>query len=254
LGVAMARLIFDNVTVQYPVYNSRAKSLRSQIVRISTGGLIEQESSRVQLVTALKNVSFELLHGDAVGLIGHNGAGKSTMLRTMAGVYKPVSGTVIREGRVATVLELGAGMDSELSGYENIIRMSMLLGFSKLEINKKMRDIEQFTQLGDFLNLPVRTYSSGMATRLMFAAATSAEPDILLVDEVFGAGDAEFQDKAKSRMEALISAVGIFVFASHDLEALRKYCRRFFKLEHGHCHEISAAEVYGLENATPLVS
>ncbi len=239
----MARLKFSNVTVQYPIYNSRAKSLRNQIVRISTGGLIEQESARVQIVTALKDVSFELQHGDTVGLLGHNGAGKSTMLRTMAGIYTPVSGSIIREGRVATVLELGAGMDSELSGYENITRMAMLLGLSEQEITRKIPDIEEFTQLGEFLNLPVRTYSAGMATRLMFAVATSTEPEILLVDEVFGAGDAEFQERARSRMEALISSVGIFVFASHDMDALKRYCRRFFRLEHGRVVETTLDEL-----------
>ncbi|HYD96000.1 MAG TPA: ABC transporter ATP-binding protein [Noviherbaspirillum sp.] len=249
----MAKLSFANVTVQYPVYNSRGKSLRNQLVRISTGGLIEQESARVQIVTALKDVSFDLQHGDKVGLLGHNGSGKSTMLRTMAGIYTPVSGSIVREGRVATVLELGAGMDSELSGYENITRMAMLLGLSLNEIKRKTRDIEEFTQLGDFLNLPVRTYSAGMATRLMFAIATSTEPDILLVDEVFGAGDAEFQEKAKSRMEALISSVGIFAFASHDLEALKRYCRRFFRLEHGSVVEVSLDEIPKVENINQVV-
>jgi len=249
----MARLKFSNVTVQYPVYNSRGKSLRNQIVRISTGGLIEQESARVQIITALKDVSFELRHGDTVGLLGHNGAGKSTMLRTMAGIYTPITGSILREGRVATVLELGAGMDSELSGYENIVRMALLLGLSEQEIKRKIADIEDFTQLGDFLNLPVRTYSAGMATRLMFAVATSTEPEILLVDEVFGAGDAEFQEKARSRMEALISSVGIFVFASHDLEALKRYCQRFFRLEHGRVVEITSDELPTVPNLNPIV-
>jgi ABC-type polysaccharide/polyol phosphate transport system ATPase subunit len=234
----MTALRFEDVTVQYPVYNTRAKSLRSQLMRISTGGRIERESSTVQLVTALRGASFSLEEGDTVGLIGHNGAGKSTMLRTMAGVYVPVSGRVVRRGRVATVLELGAGMDSELSGYENITRMSMLLGLTQAQCRARLSDIEEFTQLGAFLNLPVRTYSSGMATRLMFAVATSTSPDILLVDEIFGAGDAEFQEKAARRMEALISSVGIFVFASHDLEALKRYCKRFFRLEHGQVTEI----------------
>lgn len=238
----MTALCFDNVTVQYPVYNTRAKSLRSQLMRISTGGRIESESSTVQLVTALRGASFNLHDGDAVGLIGHNGAGKSTLLRTMAGVYVPVSGRVVRRGRVATVLELGAGMDSELSGYENITRMSMLLGLSQAECRARLADIEEFTQLGAFLHLPVRTYSSGMATRLMFAVATSTSPDILLVDEIFGAGDAEFQQKAARRMEALISSVGIFVFASHDLDALKRYCRRFFRLEHGQVTEIGSSD------------
>ncbi|MDD2723472.1 MAG: ABC transporter ATP-binding protein [Methylovulum sp.] len=229
----MAILKFDKVTVQYPIYNSRSMSLRNQLVRISTGGRIESEAGHIQVVTALNEVSFGLKDGDSVGLIGHNGAGKSTLLRTMAGVYHPISGSVVRQGRVATVLELGAGMDPELSGYENIIRMGILMGLSMAEILSKTKEIEDFTQLGDFLQLPVRTYSSGMATRLMFAVATSTAPDILLVDEVFGTGDAEFQVKAKERMEALIKSVGIFVFASHNHELVRQYCNRVFRLEHG---------------------
>ncbi|KFC73757.1 ABC transporter ATP-binding protein [Massilia sp. LC238] len=236
----MARLEFDRVTVQYPVYDVRAKSLRRHLMRVSTGGRIEAEGSGIQLVTALRDASFRLRDGDSVGLLGHNGAGKSTLLRTMAGVYCPSSGSVLREGQVATVFELGAGMESELSGYENIRRMAMLLGIGKREIAARLPDIEEFTQLGSFLHLPVRTYSAGMATRLMFAVATSTSPDILLVDEIFGAGDAEFQLKAATRMEALISSVRIFVFASHDIAALKRHCRRFFRLEHGLLCEVDA--------------
>jgi ABC-type polysaccharide/polyol phosphate transport system ATPase subunit len=239
----MARLEFHKVTVQYPVYDVRAKSLRSHLVRISTGGRIEGESSGVQMVTALHEASFAFADGDAVGLVGHNGAGKSTLLRTMAGVYQPVSGSVVREGRIATVFELGAGMDGELSGYENIQRMGLLLGLDQDEIRARTAEIEAFTQLGAFLELPVRTYSAGMTTRLMFAVATSTRPDILLVDEIFGAGDAEFQEKAARRMEDLISSVRIFVFASHDMAALRRYCGRFLRLEHGLVHEIDASEL-----------
>lgn len=239
----MANLKFDNVTVQYPIYNSRSMSLRNQLVRISTGGRIEKEVGDIQVVTALNNVSFHLQDGDAIGLIGHNGAGKSTLLRTMAGVYHPVSGNIFRDGRIATVLELGAGMDPELSGYENIIRMGILMGLSMAEIRGKTEEIESFTQLGDFLQLPVRTYSSGMATRLMFAVATSTEPDILLVDEVFGTGDAEFQIKAKERMETLIKSVGIFVFASHNYKLIHQYCNRVFKLEHGQMLEIGFKDI-----------
>ncbi len=238
-----ALLKFDNVTIQFPIYNSRNMSLRSQIVRISTGGRIERESGRIQLVTALQNANFTLNHGDSVALVGHNGAGKSTLLRTMAGVYTPCSGTVTREGRVATVLELGTGMDPELSGYENIVRMSKLLGMSKKQIRDNAKEIADFTQLGDFLSLPVRTYSSGMATRLMFAVATSTKPDILLVDEIFGTGDAEFQHRAKKRMEELIRSVGIFVFASHSNELVKTYCKRFFFLEHGTIKEIDRDDV-----------
>ena len=238
-----AFLKFDNVTVQYPIYNSRSMSLRNHLVRISTGGIIEKETSNIQIVTALRDASFQINHGDAVGLIGHNGAGKSTLLRTMANVYVPVSGTITHEGSIATVIEMGTGMDPELSGYENITRMSMLYGMTKAQIDKVIPDIEEFTQLGDFLRLPVRTYSAGMSTRLMFAVATARKPDILLVDEVFGTGDAEFQHRARKRMEELIASVGIFVFASHDMKLVQAYCNRFFKLEHGNIKEISASEL-----------
>ncbi|MBV8060962.1 MAG: ABC transporter ATP-binding protein [Alphaproteobacteria bacterium] len=234
-----ARLTFDNVTIQYPVFNSRNMSLRNHLIRISTGGRIEKEAGHTQIVTALKDASFDIREGDAVGLVGHNGAGKSTLLRTMAGVYTPVQGTVNRLGRIATMLDIGAGMDPELSGYENITRMSMLLGLNKSEIQANLKDIEEFTELGDFLNLPVRTYSAGMGTRLMFAVATSTKPDILLVDEMFGTGDSEFQEKARERMIKLIRSVGIFVFASHSLDVVRQYCNRFFQLEHGTVREIS---------------
>ncbi len=238
-----ALLRFENVTIQYPVYNSRNMSLRNHLVRISTGGRIEKDAGQVQVVTALRNADFTINHGDSVGLIGHNGAGKSTTLRTMAGVYAPAVGAVVRQGRVATVIELGTGMDPELSGYENITRMSMLLGMTKKQIHENAKEIATFTQLGDFLQLPVRTYSSGMATRLMFAVATSTKPDILLVDEMFGTGDAEFQIQAKKRMEELIRSVGIFVFASHSNDLIKTYCNRFFFLEHGIVKEVSVNDV-----------
>lgn len=242
-----AFLKFENVTVQYPIYNSRSMSLRNHLVRISTGGLIEREAGNHQIVTALQEISFELRHGDAVALIGHNGAGKSTLLRTMAGVYTASQGRVLREGRVAPMLDMGAGIDMELSGYENIRRMSMILGINAQEIKRNIPEIESFTQLGDFLHLPVRTYSSGMAMRLMFAVATSVKPDILLVDEVFGTGDAEFQAKAKERMESLIRSVGIFVFASHNNSLVKQYCNRFFFLEHGRIKELRKNEIMILD-------
>lgn len=228
-----ALLRFNKVTVQFPIYNARNMSLRNQLVRISTGGRIESDAGHVRVVTAIKDASFEIKHGDAVGLIGHNGAGKSTLLRAMAGVYAPVLGTVDRVGKVATVIDMGAGVDQELSGRENIMRLSRMFGMKKRDIEDRIADIESFTQLGNFLELPIRTYSAGMSTRLLFAIATSTKPDILLVDEVFGTGDAEFQEKAKQRMVELIRSVGIFVFASHNYEAVKKYCNRYFHIEHG---------------------
>jgi ABC-type polysaccharide/polyol phosphate transport system ATPase subunit len=235
----MTLLRLENVTVKYPIYNAHAKSLRNQLVRLGTGGRIAREAGQVVTVSALNNVSFELRKGDAIGLIGHNGAGKSTLLRTMAGIYSPTSGRVLREGSVATVFELGAGMDAELSGYENIVRMLMLTGHSSATARSSVPDIEDFTELGDFLNLPVRTYSSGMTMRLMFAVATSIQPSILLIDEMFGAGDAAFQDKALKRMHEWISGSDIFVFASHNHSLVKKLCKRVFRLDHGQIYEES---------------
>ena len=229
----MAYLKFENVTLQYPIYNAKSMSLRNQLVRIGTGGQLSKETTDIVTVTALNNVSFELHDDDAVGLVGHNGAGKTTLLRTMAGVYTPISGKITREGRVTTVIELGAGLDAELSGYENIFRMGMLLGASRSDMDNAIPDIESFTELGDFLSMPVRTYSSGMMMRLMFAVGTAVRPEILLIDEMFGTGDAAFQEKAQSRMKKLIETAKIFVFASHSPELIKKYCRRIFTLEHG---------------------
>jgi len=229
----MAHIIFDHVTLKYPIYSGGNLSLRNQLVRVGTGGKLSKESANVITITALDDVSFELRDGDSIGLIGHNGAGKTTLLRAMAGIYHPVKGKIMRDGKTSTVIELGAGMDSELTGYENIFRMGMLLGLTRVEIEKSIPDIKSFTELGDFLAMPVRTYSSGMSMRLMFAVATSVRPDILLVDEMFGTGDANFQERAEERMIKFVNKAKIFVFASHSEELVKKYCDKVFFLDHG---------------------
>lgn len=234
----MALLRFEHVTIQFPIYHNRARSLRNSLVNIGTGGRIDQDSRSVATVTALKDVSFELKDGERLGLIGHNGAGKTTLLRTMAGIYTPVSGTVTRAGRTATIIEVGSGMDVELSGYENITRMGLLLGMTHAEIAAAMPDIEELTDLGNYLNMPVRTYSAGMTMRLMFAVATSNRPEILLIDEMLGAGDAAFQKRAEERIRNMIDSASIFVFASHSMGLLQLYCQRIFKLEHGTLVEV----------------
>lgn len=239
----MSSLHLDRVSIRYPIYNSKAMSLRNKIVEISTGGKVGIGEHAVVTVSALSDVSIKLSDGDAAAIVGHNGAGKSTLLRTMAGIYTPDRGTISREGTVATVFELGAGMDPELSGYENIVRMLMLLGNDLKAAEAAIPPIEDFSELGEFLSLPVRTYSSGMTMRLMFAVATSTRPDILLLDEMFGTGDASFQAKAQARMMQLVDESDIFVFASHDHGMLKRLCNRFFKLEHGTLKEISSNEI-----------
>lgn len=236
----MALLQFEHVTVQYPIYNSRSQSLRNQLVRVATGGRVSEEAGQIITVKALEDVSFTLSDGDTVGLIGHNGAGKTTLLRTMAGIYSPVRGSVIVEGSLSTIIEIGAGMDNELSGYENIFRMGLLLGRTRPEIEALIPGIESLTELGAFLRMPVRTYSSGMTMRLMFAVATSVRPEILLIDEMFGTGDASFQEKALVRIHEMIEGAKIFVFASHDHSLLKRYCRRIFSLKHGSLEEVAS--------------
>lgn len=234
----MAKIYFDNVTLRYPIYGSHGMSLRSHIMRVATGGKIEKDS-RTTVITALKNVSFSLNDGDAVGLVGHNGAGKSTLLRSMAGIYPPSSGRVMRQGKTATVFEIGAGLDYELCGYDNIIHLGMMMGLGYRDAKALISDIEEFTELGDFLQLPIRTYSSGMTMRLMFAVATAVTPEILLLDEMFSTGDSGFKEKSKERIHKIIDAAKIFVFASHDINLIKEYCNRVFKMEHGILEEIS---------------
>jgi ABC-type polysaccharide/polyol phosphate transport system ATPase subunit len=229
----MAKLKLDNVSVEYPIYNAGAMSLRNQLVAISTGGRVARQAGSIVTVLALDGVSLDLNDGDRIGLIGHNGSGKTTLLRTMAGIFKPTKGQLFVEGTVSSFFGLGAGVDPELSGYENIVRMSLLLGSSQAAAEASIPEIEDFTELGNFLSLPVRTYSAGMQTRLTFAVATATHPEILLIDEVIGAGDADFQTKARKRMDDFVEKSSIFVLASHSTELLERFCNRICKLEHG---------------------
>lgn len=229
----MARMKLEGVGVAYPVYNAASQSLRKQIVSISTGGRVSAAKGHVATVQALDDINLDLRDGDRIGLVGHNGSGKTTLLRTMAGIFRPTRGRLTVEGRVSTVFGLGAGMDIELTGYENITRMAMLLGATRREAEASIPGIEEFTELGQFLAMPVRTYSAGMTTRLLFAVATAVHPEILLVDEVLGAGDAAFQEKARLRMTEFVAKASIFVLASHSPELMKQFCTRLIKLEHG---------------------
>ncbi len=229
----MASMDLDGVGVAYPIYNAASKSLRKHLVRISTGGLIKADRGQVATVQALTDITLRLGDGDRIGLIGHNGSGKTTLLRTMAGIFRPTSGRISVSGRVSTVFGLGAGMDPELTGYENIIRMSMLLGASHAEALAATPGIEEFSELGGFLSMPVRTYSAGMTTRLLFGVATATHPEILLIDEVIGAGDADFQVKARKRMSDFAAKASILVLASHSPELMQSFCNRVIRLEHG---------------------
>ena len=195
--------------------------------------VIETPTSWVLSVRALDGVSFELSEGERLGLTGHNGSGKSTLLRVLAGVYEPTEGTLDVRGRIASLLDISIGLDSDSSGLENILLRGLLLGLSKEEIRRKTDEIIEFSELGDFIELPVRTYSSGMSMRLSFSIATCVDADILLMDEWLSVGDSDFVKKAEDRLKSLVRKTPILVMASHSPEVLKEVCTKVVRLESG---------------------
>lgn len=238
----MATITLDRVTVDFPIYNARKRSLKSELFRRAVGGRIEtDEESRVS-VMALRDVSLTLRDGDRLGLVGHNGAGKSTMLRVMSGVYEPPIGRAIIDGSVSALTDIMMGMDPEATGYENILLRSVFLGISVKEAHRSIKDIEEFTGLGNFLNLPMRTYSSGMMVRLAFAISTAVTPEILIMDEIIGAGDAAFFVRAEERLNRLIGSTRILVIASHAETVLRRMCNKAALLHQGRLQMIGSID------------
>lgn len=231
----MATVILENVNAHFPIYGAQQRSLRKTILRRATGGSIEREGTNSQrvVVKALSGISLTLQDGDRVGLIGHNGAGKSTLLKLMAGIYEPVSGTVKVQGRVTPLFDTMPGLDSEDTGYENIITSGLLVGMTRRQIEAKIPDIEEFCELGEYLNLPVRTYSTGMTMRLGFALVTALDPGVLLMDEGFGTGDLRFAERASARMKEFIGRSRIMVLASHSDSAIRSMCNKAVLMESG---------------------
>jgi ABC-2 type transport system ATP-binding protein len=222
----MARLTLENAWVEFPV--SLARGGRARMSR--TGGQIDTERS---VVTALRDISFELREGDRLGLMGHNGAGKSTMLRLLAGAYPPTRGRITSVGRISTLFNSTPGLSIDGTGRENLITCGLHLGLSWRKINSKLDEIIDFAELGDYIDLPVRIYSSGMLTRLGFSIATAVEPEILLLDEGLATGDAQFAQKAERKLKDLIARSSILVIASHSETLLASLCDRCLLLEHG---------------------
>ncbi|MDR0225288.1 MAG: ATP-binding cassette domain-containing protein [Burkholderiaceae bacterium] len=196
-------------------------------------GRIEDVGGGAIAVRALREITLSLKDGDRVGLIGRNGAGKSTMLRVLSSVYEPTSGVIRSTGNISSLIDLMLGMDPEASGYEFIATRCVVMGISTRDAKALVPDIEDFTELGDYLHLPVRTYSSGMMLRLAFAVSTAIAPDILLMDEMIGVGDAQFIDKARLRLEAMMSKVRILVLASHSDPILKTFCNQGIWLNEG---------------------
>ena len=239
----MSKLVLDRVGVDFPIFGSN-KNLRLSFLAGVTGGCIlpKHHQASTIIVKALEDISLELRSGDRVGLIGHNGAGKSTLLRVMAGVYHPTSGQLQVEGRLTPLINLTPGIEMEDTGYENIITVGMLLGMSLDEITAKAPEIVAFSELGDYIHMPVRTYSSGMQARLGFAIATSIDPGILLLDEGIGAADARFADKAARRTKEIMEKTDILVLASHSEAMIEAMCDRAILMHHGRLVEFGAIE------------
>ena len=230
----MATVIVDDIHVEFPIYGS-ARSLRQTLFARATGGLIQRDASRQRrvVVRALSGVSFALHEGDRLGLVGGNGAGKSTLLKVLAGVYQPAAGQVLVSGKITSCFDILPGLDPEDTGYENIVTGCLLLGMPREAIERTIADIEEFSELGEYLGLPVRTYSAGMMARLGFALATAVEPGILLVDEGIGAGDARFAKRASERLGAFVQRSSIVVLASHSEALIRDWCNKAALIDAG---------------------
>jgi ABC-2 type transport system ATP-binding protein/lipopolysaccharide transport system ATP-binding protein len=232
-SVEHSELSLDNVSVSFPIYHGGSRSLKKSLLFRGSGGQLASDASHRITVEALRNVSMEFRTGDRVALIGNNGAGKTTLLRVMAGIYEPVTGVVKSRGRISPMFDISLGIDGDISGYDNIRLRGLILGLPAREIEERMADIAEFTELGDYLDIPVRTYSSGMMTRLTFAVATCFSPEILLMDEWILAGDAGFLAKAQHRVEAFVEQAGILVLASHSTEICRRWCNKGVWMERG---------------------
>jgi len=231
----VATVILENVSAHFPIYGAQQRSLRKALFQRATGGSIEREGRNNDRVTvrALSDISLTLNDGDRLGLVGHNGAGKSTLLKLMAGIYQPVSGTVKVEGRVTPLFDAMPGLDGEDTGYENIITSGMLIGMTRQQIEAKIPEIEEFCELGEYLTLPVRTYSTGMTMRLGFALVTALDPGVLLMDEGFGTGDLRFAERAQARMKEFVGRSRIMVLASHSDKTIRSMCNKAIMMEAG---------------------
>jgi ABC-type polysaccharide/polyol phosphate transport system ATPase subunit len=229
----MAAIIAENINVVYPVYASPTTQVRHTLLNFATGGRIYGESNRVSHVMAISGVSFRLRDGDRLALIGHNGAGKSTLLRTLAGMLAVSSGTLSITGKISVLFNISNGLDLDKTGRENILGMGLLLGLDRKEIIGIYSDVESFCELGDFMDLPVRTYSDGMKVRLSFAISSSLNPEILILDEAIGAGDARFLKKATERANSLYSRARILVIASHSTAIIRELCNQALVLKQG---------------------
>jgi lipopolysaccharide transport system ATP-binding protein len=227
-----ARIEAEDVAVYFPLYHGSSRSLKKMVVAAASGRLAKDQQQRI-VVQALQDISFTLRSGDRLGLVGSNGAGKTTLLRVLAGIYEPVAGRVRVQGSLNALLDPSLGMNIDLTGRENIALRGLYNGLPRSTLPQLERDVEQFAELSDFIDLPVRIYSAGMVVRLGFALATAIKPQILLMDEWFLAGDAAFMEKARGRLEEMVRGAEILVLSTHQTEIIQTWCTRVLWLEKG---------------------
>jgi lipopolysaccharide transport system ATP-binding protein len=221
------------LSIEFPLYHLSARSLKKRMLAATPIRLRQDESQRI-VVAALRDLSFRIESGERVALVGNNGAGKTTLLRTLAGIYEPVAGRIEVEGSIGSLIDLSAGMDPEATGRENIVLRGLFLGLSHADCRAMAEEAGRFSGLDEFLDMPIRTYSAGMSMRLSFAVATIMSPQILLMDEWFLAGDADFMARASQRLERLVVDADILVLATHDMGIVRRWCTRVIRLGSGH--------------------
>ncbi|MCQ4162313.1 ATP-binding cassette domain-containing protein [Roseomonas sp. GC11] len=228
----MASITARGLRIEFPLYHLAARSLKKRLLAKAAIRLKTDESNRV-VVSALQDLSFDIRRGERVALVGTNGAGKTTLLRTLAGIFEPVAGTLEVVGEVGSLIDPGAGIDSDSTGRENIRLRGLYRGMDEAQIATLEEDAAAFSGLGEFLDMPTRGYSAGMQVRLSFALATAMAPHILLMDEWFLAGDADFMAKAEARLARLVTGADILVIATHDMAVVRRWCTRVIKMEQG---------------------
>jgi len=229
----MTHVLMKNVCVEFPMYNTVGRSLKIHLMQAATGGRMGSNEQGRVVVQALQNICLDLKEGDRLGVSGHNGAGKSTLLRVICGVYEPTAGLLDVKGKITSMIDLSLGMDGEATGIENIYLRGALLGLSRRWLSSKVSDIVDFAGLGDFIQMPLRTYSTGMQMRLAFSIATLQQPEILVMDEWLTVGDSEFNEKAQERLREIVQKTSILVIATHSPELVGHVCNRMIRLERG---------------------
>jgi len=229
----MSFLRLREVSVEFPIYQAGSRSLKKALLASSTRGNLGRDAHDRINVRALTDVSLDIGEGDRVALIGLNGAGKTTLLKVLAGVYEPTRGYFTSRGRVSSLLDISVGFNVDATGRENIILRGMYMGIHPQEMRRRAAEVAEFSELGDYLDMPVRTYSAGMMIRLGFAASTCIPPDILIMDEWLAAGDAKFLEKAQRRIEGFVESSSILVLASHSLDLVEQWCNRGILLHQG---------------------